>query len=231
MRWMILNLGMLLMLSGCSLQPVKTTAHNRYLLNKINKQAYATSPSGLSLLVSRPTANPGFRGAAIVYVNKPYQLQTFSKNTWVAPPAQMLLPLISQSLRNTDYFHAVVSQPFAGLTDRRLDTQLITLQQEFFGKQSMVRMVIQATLIDNRRNKIIASQTLSSTVPSDPSDPYYGVLAANKATANIMQQLAKFVVPTSRAKSYRRQAQTNDAHTNPLPSLKHRLKLASMGIR
>jgi cholesterol transport system auxiliary component len=183
-----------LMMTSCSLlQPVKLDDKHRFLLTDLSTPVHSKVHQPLTILVSQPSANPGFRTEDIVYVSHTYQLKTFSKNSWVAPPADMLLPLISQSLRNTKYFHAVVESPFSGLTDLRVDTQILAFQQEIFVNQSYVKLSMQVTLVDNRRQTIIGSKTLTVNIPSETS-PYGGVIAANRAVGLILNQLTHFVI-------------------------------------
>lgn len=186
----------MLLLNACMLKPVKTEYPARYVLKGVSEKRYATVPTHMILLVSQPDANPGYQSDALVYVNKPYQLNNFGQSAWVAPPSQLILPLLVESLRNTHYFHAVMSPPFTGLADFRLETQLITLQQEFFPRKSNVRMEIQATLIDNKNNQILASRHFKQVVLSPTLDPYGGVTAANKATENLLKQITEFVIHT-----------------------------------
>ena len=83
----IIVLMMSLTLAAC-LQPIKTTPSSRYVLKGVSNQSYAKKAGHLTLLVSQLSANPGYRGAEIVYVNKPYQLHYFGKNSWITSPAK-----------------------------------------------------------------------------------------------------------------------------------------------
>lgn len=178
------------------LKPLKSEAPARYVLNGVSTKQYVKTSTPLTILVTQANANPGYQSEEIIYVNKPYQINNFGKNVWVAAPSQLLLSLIVDSLRNSNFFHAVVSPPFTGSTDVRLESQLITLQQEFFARKSQVRLVMQLTLVNNNDNKIIASQRFSTVAVSATLDPYGGVVAANKATQSLMPQITEFVIHT-----------------------------------
>ena len=196
-RYLIFILSSIL-ITSC-MQPVRTEAPARYVLKGVSTQRYAVKPHALTLLVTQPSANPGYQSDEIIYVNKPLQLNNYTKNVWVAPPTQLLLPLLVESLRNTNYFHAVMSPPYVGDADLRLETNLITLQQEFFAKHSQVRMTLQATLINNLSNKILASQTFSKIVASTALSPYGGVMATDQATEMLMQEITAFVIKKARS--------------------------------
>ncbi len=189
-----------LFLTGCSLAPIKSPPISAYQLDS----RYATSPyiyrhqTQTTLLVSEPVADPGYQTDAMIYVMKPYQLRSFSYNRWVSPPSDMLMSVLSTRLRQMNYFKAVVAPPFGGATDYRLDTQLIAFQQEFLNPVSQFHIILQATLIDNHNNKIMASRQFEKIIPAQSNDPYSGVLAANKAVDNLIDQIAQFCVQSSK---------------------------------
>lgn len=191
--WFLSLVPVALFLTSCG--PIKTPPSSSYLIGDLNSgKMPATARTHLTLLVSNPIANSGYQTSAMIYMITPYELKAFSNNRWVAPPAQMLLPIIVQALRQQGYFYAVVAPPFSGLTNYRLDAQLIKLQQEFFLPTSRVRLVVQATLISNLSNKVVATRSFEVTVTAPANNPYSGVLAANRAAAIIGQDVARFCI-------------------------------------
>ena len=152
----------------------------------------------LTILVSTPLADPGYQTSEMMYMLTPYQLSSYANNQWVAPPSQMLLPLFVQALRQTGYFFAVVSPPFIGVTNYRCETRLLKLRQEFFLSISQVRLTVQALLIKNSTNRIIASQLFEVLISAPSNNPYGGVLAANQAAAIISYRIALFCVAHTR---------------------------------
>lgn len=144
-------------------------------------------------MVSQPEAVAGYQTEQMLYLKKPYELNAFTKNAWVASPAGMLLPLILQSLQSTGYFHAVSSSP-ADHADYRLDTQLIELQQNFITKPSTIKLVIKVALTHMDEERVIASRIFSFSVKSPQDNPYGGVIAANQATREFTGALSEFVV-------------------------------------
>lgn len=189
-----------LILSACGLgKPVNMPAVSTYQIASLK---IGSNPrykkSGLTLLITKPVASPGYQTANMVYVMIPYKLKFYATNRWVAPPAQMILPLMAQRLRQTGYFHAVVSAPYSGIANVRLDSRLLTLQQEFLRPISRVHLVIEASLISNATNKVIANRRFQVYVNAPQNNPYSGVLATNRAVALIDNQIAKFVLRSSR---------------------------------
>lgn len=182
-------------LTACSpLKPVSTTQIDRYSLSQIPKQLPKRPVSRKTLLVSMPIASPGYDTARIIYMEKPFELKRFARNQWVAPPAKMLQPMLVQTLLNTRRFHAVVSTPYSGITQLRLDTQLLKLEHLFIHSPSRVRMVVQVQLIDNIRNQVVADARFQSSIVAKRATPYAGVLAANEASSVLLSKVARFVL-------------------------------------
>ncbi len=182
-----------LTLSACSpFSPVVLPTINNYMLNQAATQKIAVRAQHKTVLVAIPTASPGFQSTQMIYQLKPYQLQAFSKNAWIAPPAQMLQPLIVQSLRNSGVFHAVIAAPTVVSTNERLVVHLLQLQQNFIVRPSRIEMAIQVDVI-NKNNKAIASRRFTQTVLCKQDNPQAGVIAANLATQMILQQMVRFV--------------------------------------
>lgn len=184
---------LLAMLSACG--PVKTPPISEYVISSPARFPGPPSPrTGASLLVATPIASPGYDSAKMIYVQVPYKLRSFATHRWVASPAQMLLPMIAQSIRHRGYFRAVVTQPFAGSTKYMLSLNLLSLQQEFFQPTSQVRLIMQATLSNSQTGRVIASRRFLALVPAPENNPYSGVVATNQAAAKMSRDIADFVI-------------------------------------
>lgn len=181
-----------LLLTACS--PVKLPVTNEYQLNAYSSKQLAKRPKHLTLLITAPEAMADYQTEQMLYVNKPYKLEAFAKNAWSSPPAEMLYPLLMQSVQRSGFFHAVTSTPYAEEADYRLDTQLVRLQQNFLQKPSVLEFAIKVTLTHISDNKVIGSQIISQHIPCPMNTPYGGVIAANKASQNITAAVAQFVV-------------------------------------
>lgn len=176
-------------LSGCAVN----TNVNRYALNNACIRPQCCN-CGFTLFVADTSAQPGYDTDQIIYLQCPYELKGFSRNRWVAPPNEMLTSLIAQSIRNTCYFKAVVTAPFAGQSHYRLETRLIKLQHEFFCCPSKVRMIIHATVIETCCREVIAQKVFEIVIPAPKNNPYGGVVAANFASNVLLDQISNFVI-------------------------------------
>lgn len=179
-------------LTGCS--PVKTLASNDYQLKSFSTKRFTSKPRTVTLLVTAPEAVAGHQTEQMLYIKKPYQIEAFAKNEWVSPPAEMLYPLLVQSLQSSGYFYAVASGLYNVEADYRLDTQLLNLEQNFLKKPSVMDMTVKIVLTRVADNKVIASRIMSQHVSCPMDTPYGGVIAANKATLQLTAAVTNFAI-------------------------------------
>lgn len=194
MRVMML-LFPIIVLSGCSVfSPVQTGPVTKYALDTTPQSIVRKSSNRMTLLVTQPESNPIYNTADMAYTTRSHQVSYFAKNSWVDKPGKMLQPLITQTLQNTGYFHAIVTPPFSGQYDFSLNTQLVELEQDFFGGRSVVNLIVRAQLVKKSNGHVIAAKQFAVSEPAPQNNPYGGVVAANRATARLLQQLAAFCV-------------------------------------
>lgn len=197
--WWRISFALLTMLLLASCSPVKVPDVARYDITPTFKARNVTRyKTRHTLLVGQPIASPGYRTSAMIYVEIPFKLRQFATNAWVAPPAQMIMPILAQALRNRNYFYAVVTPPFTGITNYRLHTQLNMLQQEFLQPMSRVHLVMTATLINNSTNRVAATRRFEVRVAAPENNPYSGVIASNAAVSKMALQISKFVTRHTR---------------------------------
>ena len=184
--------GMLFLLSACA--TLASSPVRQYQLNAFSVVAKGHPKQPRSILINQPSAMVGYDTKHMLYVSKPYQLSVFSDNSWMSAPANMLLPLVVQSVESSHYFYAVASSPQAVNTDYRLELQLLALEQNFLVKPSQLKLVVRATLMQVVNNNIIAETTLYEQIPCPKDTPYGGVLAANQATEALTRRITHFIV-------------------------------------
>jgi len=180
------------MLYACS--PVKTPVTDQYNLTSYSTKKTAHEPTHRSLLVSLPEAVSGYQTEQMLYIKKPYELSVFAHSAWISSPANMLYPLIVESLQNSYYFTAVASGSYADKTDYRVDTQLLSFQQNFLVKPSQMELRAKVVLTHVEDNRVIASRIINERISCPQDSPYGGVLAANQATRQFTAKLSDFVI-------------------------------------
>lgn len=188
------KLGILLILGLLSACAIKTPVQNKYKLEAFGTSQAKAKKESYSIFISAPIATTGYQTEQMLYVSKPFELSAFTKNSWVGDPASMLSPLIVQSLQSSKYFFAVTSIPYADKSDFRLDTQLLTLQQNFLVRPSVLDFIVKNVVTDTKNSQVIASRIFTYHMPCSIDAPYGGVLAANQVTKQYTKQLTDFVI-------------------------------------
>jgi cholesterol transport system auxiliary component len=185
--------SLIFLLTGCSVfSPIKTEPNNTYLLSQIPTPSVKKSSHPLTLLVNYPQSSSVYNTTQMAYSTQMFKMAYFSKNQWIDTPAQMLQPLIVQTLQNTHYFKNIVSPGMLGQYNIVLNTQLLQMQQVFFNNTSKVRIVLKAQMVDvNHNNRLMAAKEFSVEESAFPT-PYGGVVATNRGVAKILAQLALF---------------------------------------
>ncbi len=195
-------------LSGCNAMQLKATPQPAfYTLDNPTTTTPAQPPgvAAATLIVNPPHAASGFDSQRIIYVRATHQLEYFAHSEWVDTPARMLAPLIVTALQNRGAFRAVVLMPSAASGDLRLDTEILRLQQDFAGSPSRGRFTLRAYLEDSATRRILATREFDASVAAGSDDPQGGVVAANQAVWEVLQQLADFCVETAPGRKPRTQ--------------------------
>lgn len=198
----LVTLALATALLGCSPLLSRTPPPTLYALDSTplaNAEAPATqSPSAApilvapTLVVNLPRAAAGHNSQRMIYLRQPYAQEYFAHSQWVDTPARMLQPLIAAAVERSGRFAAVVTMPVSVSGDYRLETELLRLQQEFMSRPSRVRLTLRATITDLATRRVVAWRQFDALVEAASDDPYGGVIAANRAVGEVLDQLAAF---------------------------------------
>lgn len=180
------------LMSGC-LSPVKTTPQSSYVVNSIPRDIPVSRKRSGVMLVSLPETRPIYETTRMAYTAHPYQVEYFGENQWAETPAQMLQPLLVQTLQDTHRFSGVLMPPYTGNYSYILTTQILRFDQDFVGQPHAFKLVAQVSLSRLSTSQLIQTKEFSISVPLSQDTPYGGVLAANQATQRLLKEVAKFV--------------------------------------
>lgn len=182
-------------LYGCSLGPAETTPVRTYLLDP-SFAAKTISPkpvqNNATLLISLPKAQPGFETPRMAYLLRQHELSYYAFNQWVDTPGRMMLRLLAQAMEATGLWRAVVQAPSPIRAEYRLDCDNLILEQQFFSR-GRVRLGLRAQLIDVKRQSVMGVRNFEVFEDSLSEDAYGGVVAANKASAKLLDALTDWV--------------------------------------
>ena len=197
MRVWVSSLAVLL-LTGCS--PLNLPKLNEYTISPApSKRIARLATTKATILVSRPVASPGYEGKDMLYMLTPYQLEAYTKSQWAAPPAVLMVSVLAEALRSSNYFSAVVTPPFTGKTDYQLMTRLVALHQSFLHPVSAAHLALHVTLIDSGTHRVLGARTFVRNQLAPGNNAYSGVLAANKAVRWAGRRITQFVVAKAKA--------------------------------
>lgn len=195
-----------LFLTSCAVSPLVT---NQYSLDKYSSIRYKTPDKHTSsIYIGTPEAIAGIQTDQMLYTMVPHEVSTFVHNTWKNPPADMLYPLIQQSIQDSQYFRIVASGSHAEICHYRLDVELLDFKQNFLKRPSHIDFLVKVMLTDTTQDKVITTKLIRESVRCPSDNPYGGVLAANQATEQLTRRITAFVV--SEVKHYR--VTTDRAH-------------------
>ncbi len=189
---LILSTSTALLISCSFLSPVKVDPESNYMLNAVPNDIKMHSQRPVTLMVAMPETMPAYNTTQMAYTIKPYQVAYFTRNRWAETPAQMLQPLIVQSLQNTGHFQAIVTPPFIGTYHYILNSQILQLQQNFTVKPAALQLIIRMQLVNMITGKVVATKHFSIREPIRQKTPYGGVLAANRASERFLNQMVDF---------------------------------------
>ena len=101
--------------------------------------------------------------------------------------------MIETRLDESGLFGAIVAGSSDIRTDLRLDSEVLSLQQEFEDGTSNVTLAVKVNLVKVSNRSLINSRTFSYRVAADEQNAEAGVVAANLATERFLDDLARFV--------------------------------------
>lgn len=187
-----------LTLTACTLSPSNPvpalTVYSLQTSSVAQINDHAEASTDLSLLIVDPTTAPGYQTADIIYVNDPPALQHFSKSRWVAPPANLLVPVIAQTIHNQAYFSYVITPPYHYPADYVLNIHLLELQQDFTQQPSIVRLSMQVDLVSYDKQTLIASQIVTHAASAKQENAYGGVMTASELAERMAEDISEFVI-------------------------------------
>lgn len=186
--------------TGClSSRSESQPAHTyRLSLDSGRNEVRPADINGPILQVSLSLAEPGFETPRMVYVKRPYELEHYALNQWADQPARMFTSLMVQALSRTGSWRAVVPSPGSIRGDFRLDSYGFSLQQEFMQDPSLVRVTVRAQLVEMKELRVVAARAFEVVEKAQNNDAYSGVVAANRAIAALLDDLASWLQDCAR---------------------------------
>ena len=188
---------LLMTMLACTIGPAQRSVEHTYSLNPAmtpEKLSRNRAPAAAgTLLLTLPRARPGFDTARMVYSLRPYEIRYYASNRWADTPARMLMGPLLRTLEASGLWRNVVQMPSTVRADYRLDCDNLLLEQQFSADSSRVRLALRAQVIDLKLQAVIGSRDLELFELAPTDDPYGGVIAANRAAAKLLEEIAAWL--------------------------------------
>jgi cholesterol transport system auxiliary component len=180
--------------AGCSaFAPVRIDTTS-YVLDKVPAGSNATAAAGSPVLsVPVPQAAPLYATRQMAYSTEPHQIGHFNESEWALPPAQMIHPLLVETLRRTGRF--TVADPAAPIHEGFvLRTEVLEVLQDFTVQPALFRLRMRVSLERGADHELVAAREFSANEPLRESTARAGVAAGNEATQKLLREVAAFAI-------------------------------------
>jgi cholesterol transport system auxiliary component len=187
------------LLAACSLLPeAKPTVLDKYLLEYIPVVTVPESDDVPVLVITAPRAHGAYNTARIAYMQQQFGLRYYVRSRWADTPSRMLAPILAEAMSATGQFQALYGSPGRVASDLRLDSELLRFHQDFTVQPSRMHITLRAKLVDLADQRVIATRLFDIQEAATSEDTYGGVQAANRAAAQLTEQLTRFCLEFSR---------------------------------
>ena len=187
----------LALIGACALRPGETVAPRTFFLSPDLSWNNPRPSNGRNaravLLITLPSAQPGFETQRMAYLLRPYEIQYYGYNQWADTPARMLHRVMVKGFDQSGLWAAVLETPGTVRADYRLASEDLVVEQQFFSNPSRIRLSLRARLIDLKAQKIIAARHFEIFETALSDDPYGGVIAANHAAGKLLTEIAEWL--------------------------------------
>ncbi len=150
------------------------------------------------LVVDEPVAARGLDTTRIVARPSPTQLQYIAGSRWTNRAPRMVQTLIVESFENSEKIVAVGRQAIGLRSDYNLKTELREFQAEYYDgdKIGQVRVRLNAKLIVQPQQEIVASRNFERIAPADREGMQSIVEAFDEALGGVLKNLVEWTLTT-----------------------------------
>lgn len=181
--------------SACALMTPANVETRSVVIDKVPPHvAHGASRAG-TLLVMVPDVAAPYDTTRMAYATQPSQVAYFAHLQWGERPAQMIQPLLVETLRATGTFGSVESPPYTtGHVAYALRSELTQLRQDFTTATPVLRLALHVELEDEDHGRVLLARDIAVDEPMAAATPEAGAAAANEAVAKALGELARRVI-------------------------------------
>jgi cholesterol transport system auxiliary component len=180
--------------TGCTvLTPVKTDMITYVLSGVPADLPRQAGPSG-NLLVLVPEIDPLYATRRMAYSTQAFQIGYYNESEWALAPAQMIQPLLVETMRSAGYSSEIASSSQQGRNALTLRTEILELKQDFSSEPAAFRVAMRFSLHRGPTRQLVGTKEVSVSETMRGRTAYAGVVAANVAIEKLLRALAVFAI-------------------------------------
>jgi cholesterol transport system auxiliary component len=130
----------------------------------------------------------------MAYSTQAFQIGYFNESEWALAPAQMIQPLLVETMRSVGYSCEIASPPQLGRQTLTLRTEILELKQDFSSEPAMFRAALRFSLQREPSHQLVATKEVLVSEPMRERTAYAGVIAGNVAIEKMLRALAAFAI-------------------------------------
>ena len=146
------------------------------------------------MLVLVPETAPLYATRRMAYSTQAFQIGYFNESEWALAPAQMIQPLLVETMRSAGYFSEIASSPQLGRNTLTLRTEILELKQDFSLEPATFRVAMRFSLHREPTHQLVATKDVSVSEPMREKTAYAGVIAGKRGHRKMLRALAVFAI-------------------------------------
>lgn len=187
----------LLILAGCSTISISGEKGATNLYNLTPKSTFTDLPHvDWKLVVAEPIATAGLDSKRIALHPNPTEVKYFADASWAERAPQMIQTLLIESFTNSERITIVGRDAVSVRPDYVLKSELREFQAEYFhgSAEPLIRVRLNAMLIDQARQGIVATESFEAAVASAGTDMSSIVLAFDMALGKVLRRTVEWTL-------------------------------------
>ena len=187
-----------LWLAGCGVVPTPGPAPDLFDLSPKNTFNGDLPKVIWQLVIEEPLAAGGLDTNRIALRPGPTEIKYFADVRWAERAPKMIQTLLVESFENTNSIVAVGRQAIGLRSDVTLKTELREFQAEYFTAEQApdVRVRLNAKLIHQRKQIIIASRTFEVVKTADGTSIRQIIVAFDDALGKVLRRIVEWTLTT-----------------------------------
>lgn len=183
-------IALIVLLSGCT--TVKPSITEYRVISKVAdaKKSSSTLCRDKSLKIAQAFSSSSLMSLNMDYIESENRVFSYTKSQWQESPNSTIAQELLKNIRSSELFGSVESSKSRSKSDWILEANIEEFMQ-FFSKDmqnSYVKVAITLTIVDVKKDSVVATKTFSSKVDAKTLDAEGGVEALSIALFEVISQ-------------------------------------------